>query len=72
MFDDSGSGNNGELTSLASVTKTSGTCGNGLWLHGGESTADVFSTQKNADTETGSENRVVVICQSTPLTKFIF
>ena len=37
VFDDSGSLNNGELTSLATVTKTSGTCGNGLKLHGGES-----------------------------------
>ena len=36
VFDDSGSGNNGELTSLATVTKTSGTCGNGLRLRGGE------------------------------------
>ncbi|XP_015760646.1 PREDICTED: uncharacterized protein LOC107339825 [Acropora digitifera] len=35
VFDDSGSGNNGELTSLATVTKTSGTCGNGLRLRGG-------------------------------------
>jgi len=37
VYDDSGSKNNGELTSLATVTKTSGTCGNGLKLHGGES-----------------------------------
>lgn len=36
VYDDSGSGNNGELTSLATVTKTSGSCGNGLKLHGGE------------------------------------
>ena len=36
VYDDSGSGNNGELTSLATVTKTSGNCGNGLQLHGGE------------------------------------
>lgn len=36
VYDDSGSGNNGQLTSLADVTKTSGTCGNGLKLHGGE------------------------------------
>ncbi|CAH3043176.1 unnamed protein product [Porites lobata] len=35
VYDDSGSGNNGELTSLATVTKTSGNCGNGLQLHGG-------------------------------------
>ena len=40
VYDDSGSGNNGELTSLATVTKTSGTCGNGLKLHGGESSAN--------------------------------
>lgn len=37
VYDDSGSRNNGELTSLATVTKTSGTCGNGIKLHGGES-----------------------------------
>jgi len=37
VYDDSGSTNNGELTSLATVRKTSGTCGNGLKLHGGES-----------------------------------
>ena len=36
VYDDSGSGNNGELTSLATVTKISGNCGNGLQLHGGE------------------------------------
>lgn len=43
VFDDSGSGNNGELTSLATVTKTSGTCGNGLRLRGGE-TSTKFTT----------------------------
>lgn len=37
VYDDSGNRNNGELTSLATVTKTSGTCGNGMKLHGGES-----------------------------------
>ena len=36
VYDDSGYRNNGDLTSLATVTKTSGTCGNGLRLHGGE------------------------------------
>lgn len=36
VFDDSGSLNDGKLTSLATVTKTSGTCGNGLQLHGGK------------------------------------
>lgn len=35
VFDDSGSLNDGKLTSLATVTKTSGTCGNGLQLRGG-------------------------------------
>lgn len=44
VYDDSGSGNNGELTSLATVTKTSGNCGNGLKLHGGESS--LFGTVK--------------------------
>lgn len=43
VFDDSGSENNGELTSLATVTKTSGTCGNGLRLRGGE-TSSKFTT----------------------------
>ena len=37
VYDDSGNRNNGELTSLATVAKTSGTCGNGMKLHGGES-----------------------------------
>ena len=37
VYDDSGYTNNGELTSLATVTKTSGTCGKGLRLQGGES-----------------------------------
>lgn len=36
VFDDSGSLNDGKLTSLATVTKTSGTCGNGLQLRGGK------------------------------------
>ena len=45
VYDDSGSGNNGELTSLATVTKTSGNCGNGLRLHGGES--KVANTTRN-------------------------
>ena len=35
VYDDSGSDNNGELTNLAAVTRTSGTCGNGLRLNGG-------------------------------------
>ncbi|XP_068742646.1 uncharacterized protein [Montipora capricornis] len=35
VFDDSGSGNNGELSNLATIAKTSGTCGNGLRLSGG-------------------------------------
>ena len=44
VYDDSSSGNNGELTSLANVTKTTGNCGNGLKLRGGESV--LFGTVK--------------------------
>ena len=47
VLDDSGDGNDGELTSLATMAKTSGTCGNGLRLQGGEeavrSVSSVFS-----------------------------
>jgi hypothetical protein len=44
VFDDSGSGNNGLLSSLATVTKTSGTCGNGLRLQGGMFNSVLFES----------------------------